>query len=89
MIDTRVGKWVSHLCTSPIVGCCVKALASSPDQQKLALALNNGCNTICDIRTGKILSYYALQHSDITQVCVEGFNQRLYIGQNRNLKFDY
>ncbi|KAI1729076.1 beige/BEACH domain-containing protein [Ditylenchus destructor] len=70
MVDARMGKWASHLCTSPILsGCYVKAMSASPDQNKLAIALNNGCNSIIDVRTGKIISYYALQHSDIIQIC--------------------
>ncbi|KAI1721485.1 beige/BEACH domain-containing protein [Ditylenchus destructor] len=70
MVDARMGKWASHLCTSPILsGCYVKAMSASPDQNKLAIALNNGCNSIIDVRTGKIISYYALQHTDIIQIC--------------------
>lgn len=69
-VDVRTGKWTHHLNSAPAAqsGGYVKAMATSSDNQKLAVALSNGSNSVIDIRTGKILAHFVLQYSDIIQV---------------------
>uniref|UniRef100_A0A914DB57 BEACH domain-containing protein n=1 Tax=Acrobeloides nanus TaxID=290746 RepID=A0A914DB57_9BILA len=69
LFDVRIGQWAHHMCAWTWTSAAsIRAVAVSPDSTKFAVALTNGSTSVIDTRTGRILAYSVLHHSDAIQV---------------------